>query len=437
MVSKQVLLNFPCFLLSYYYCIKIVDRSYGDFERQKGNNECLIKPCFLQHLFRVIPVASVCWACIECLINSNQNNANIPVHVIFLQNTELTVTMGCAQRVLILFVISGILHIPCSIQYPEDQEFGGDGFYTRTKELQTMRNEELVIQIKSMRDFNEYLVRGRRNYSVVALLNKSNKKNCYPCTYAEDVMMYLASAYEDQYLRLEGQSRQPLFFVEILNEHFSYLFRKLEVKNIPSLLFFPPDGMLSNLERFESEWDLFDVVRIRDFISGATRQQVVLDAGDVYGDERENKSSIVGPKAWLCIILAVSTVVFLALNKLKSLFGKFWNAGLTAYGIMTLVIILIGGHIFNHIEKPEYGSAGGLDSIFHSSFDYQFQIEAYAISFIYFGVAFAFLQLVEGRRQILTKTKGGTMRSVVAVILATGMFYLLYRVLVIKNPYSE
>jgi hypothetical protein len=245
--------------------------------------------------------------------------------------------------------------------------------------------------------------------------------------YAEDAIKYLATLYSEQIQDREGP-QQPLFFVQILNGKFGALFRKLEVEHVPSLLFFPPDGMLSNLKRYENPNGMMDVFRIRDFISTSTDRQVNLV---VEMRDEEEEGSRIAFKSLFFVPVGIAVVFFIFRQKFKRMCERFLEA-LTAYGVMTLVIVLIGGHIYNHIEKPEYGSTERLDSMIHDGYDYQFQIEAYLVSAIYFGVCFAFLQLIEGRRLILTKTKGGNARSVFAVLLSAGTLYILHYVTNIK-----
>jgi hypothetical protein len=274
-----------------------------------------------------------------------------------------------------------------------------------------------LIILSKESSFNEFLVHRPRNYSAFVLftLPSTQQRRCLSCENARTILDTIAVQYTFQ----GGFLKKPVFFFEISAQRIVGLTDKLGVISFPSLLYFPEDGRLQNVKMVDSSELVFrHEHRVAAYVENAAG--IKLNYRHTDGDY----SSMV------LRLLLVMVLGFGAYKQRDVLMQKFRNISeSSAYYCLVVVILLVSGHVYNYVAMPiPIGSdANGLVWV-AATRRYQFQVEAYIISVLYFLYSIGFIFVVEARRNLLEKKGNSSSLALCGFMMASGS-HLLWMVI--------
>ncbi|CAG8458285.1 11219_t:CDS:2 [Ambispora gerdemannii] len=228
--------------------------------------------------------------------------------------------------------------------------------------------------------FDEFLAKPR-NYSFVVLLTALDSSiNCHPCKEFDPEFRLVARSWE----KIGTPSR--LFFGILDYQNGREIFNKLKQNTAPSLWYYPAiEGPFAKDVSEPDKYDFsnrgFGAEEFASYLTNHLGVQVPLKR----------------PPNYFLIVLSVFFLIG-ALAAIKLLFplvrGVFESKNTWAAISLVIILMMISGHMWNHIRTPPYVTTnGGNINYIAGGFQNQYGLESQIVAILYGLCAFAVVSL--------------------------------------------
>ncbi|RIA96888.1 hypothetical protein C1645_687376 [Glomus cerebriforme] len=260
-----------------------------------------------------------------------------------------------------------------------------------------------------------------RNYSIVILLTALDPQiNCVPCKDFDPEFRLVASSW------LSENIPSRIYFGVLDFKNGREIYSKLNLNNAPTLFYFPPTTgqyakEVSEPDRYNFNKHGFEAEPFASYLSHHLGTKVPVK-------RPLNKMAIF---VYTFFILAGLAILKLMFPIVQSLIQnkKIW----TMFSLIT-ILMMISGHMWNHIRGPPYVMVqGGKINYIASGFSSQLGMESQIVAIMYGVCAFSVVLLIISIPKIEDKTKQRFGIYIWMGILVA-MFSFLFALFRIKNP---
>lgn len=284
-----------------------------------------------------------------------------------------------------------------------------------------LRDADYLIKMDSEK-FKNYVKTKNKRYSVVAMFTalKPNYK-CTMCPDAKNEYDTLVSSYRTAY-----PDSEDIFFVMVDIYNSQEAFQLMNLKHVPALYYFPGTRKRKKIDTFDARRLGYKSVGMAGWLSEVARKKI----------------KIIVPPDFTPLIYAAAFLFpffILALWKPDIVTQILSNKTMWGLIVMTIVMIMTSGQMWNHIRKPPEANRdhnGNLQYI-HGSRSGQFIFETYIVLGINAAISVGFILMNE-----VHSLKNKTFRKgigFVGLTMVVVFFALLLHVFRMKNrsyPYS-
>nr|CAG8478388.1 10406_t:CDS:2 [Entrophospora candida] len=275
-----------------------------------------------------------------------------------------------------------------------------------------------IVELDS-RLYEEYTGKPR-NYSMIILLTAMEPRlNCKPCRDFEPEFQLVASSW----LKTANDPSRLYFGVLDFRDG-KEVYSKLKLNNAPSIYYFPPTTgpygkEISEPDRYDFNKHGFLAEELAGYLSNNLGTRIRIQRPFDY------------LKLFIAVFLLIGSLatIKLAYPYIKSF---IWNKNTWATVTLVVILLMISGHMWNHIRGPPYIiSQNGHISYIAPGYSNQLGMESQIVAIIYGVCAFSVISLITAVPKINDKTK---QRFTLWMGVLVAVYSVLFSLFRLKNP---
>ncbi|RHZ79653.1 hypothetical protein Glove_143g12 [Diversispora epigaea] len=281
-------------------------------------------------------------------------------------------------------------------------------------------NNNGVVELDS--DLYDEFVAKPRNYSMIILLTAMEPQiNCLPCKEFDPEFRLVAKSWQ-----WSGNDLSRLYFGSLDFKKGREVYAKLHLNNAPTMFYFSPTTgpyakEVSEPDKYEFNRRGFSAEEFASYLSGHVGIKVPV----------KRPINFFAIFTTIFIILGTLAVIKLIFSFIKKVFQ---NRNTWAAISLVIILMMISGHMWNHIRSPPYVmSNNGQISYIASGFSNQLGMESQIVAMMYAICASSMCYLMFHVPKIEDSTKQRFGIYLWTGILV-GTFSFIFALFRIKNP---